>query len=471
MQKMGTQKAHIAMFPSWGTGHLIPFMEFAKRMAADHSFTVTFITSSFMLSRPQISQLRCLASSGLDIRVLEFPSPEEDTEEEKTHSEGGHLFKMFQLVEKSKVPLQDLLRTLKDDICAFITDLFCTVMIEPSTALHIPAYVLLTTAASNLCLMLYHPTLHAQTTSSLCDMDRPVDIPGLPSMPTRYFPDPMQRRTEPIYHLFLRHSHRLCNADGILINTFHDLESGSIRALIDRKRELFPDEIEKGPEIYPVGPLIRASDSEPNESGSGCLEWLDRQPVASVIFVSFGSMGFLSAEQTRELALGLEASGERFLWVLRKPEAQPDSEILPAGFEERIRDRGVVWRSWAPQIRLLSHQSIGGFVCHCGWNSVLESVSCGVPLVAWPLGAEQWTSAFFLVKESGMAIEPQWAPGWSVSKEEVQRVARELIRGESGRAVRARAAELKESARKAWADGGRSTEVLSVLASQWKSNR
>uniref|UniRef100_A0A0D6QUF4 Glycosyltransferase n=1 Tax=Araucaria cunninghamii TaxID=56994 RepID=A0A0D6QUF4_ARACU len=456
---MGSQKSHIVLFPSVGMGHLIPFFEFAKSMAIDHDFSVTFIMSQWMVSPSQTAHTRRLASLGLDIRFVDLPPPDEEGDQES-----HHLIRVFNGTEKSTGPVKEVLRTL-GNVCAFVTDLFCTAVLEASAALGIPGYILFVVSATNACLMFFHPTLDAETTESLADTDEPVDIPGLPSMPPRYFPDPMQHRADPIYGLFLRHSHRLCKANGILINTFQDLESGSIRAL--ESGVLLPAGVAKMPDIYPIGPLIATPEETEKDE---CLEWLDRQPPASVIFVSFGSVGFLSVPQMRELALGLEASGHRFLWVLRKPPALAGAdvaELLPPGFESRTRDRGLVVSTWVSQIPVLAHKATGGFLSHCGWNSVLESVSLGVPMIAWPLQAEQRTTAFFLTREIGVAIEVEWeADGW-VAREKVERVARELMEGEGGRKVKARAAELKESARRAVE--GSSKEALAAVTARWKS--
>ncbi|CAD6215342.1 unnamed protein product [Miscanthus lutarioriparius] len=120
-------------------------------------------------------------------------------------------------------------------------------------------------------------------------------------------------------------------------------------------------------------------------------EWLDRQPTGSVVYVSFGSAGTLSVEQTAELAAGLEDSGHRFLWIVRMPSLEGEHSDgmgrksrgggdendplawLPEGFLERTRGRGLAVASWAPQVRVLSHPATAAFVSHCGWNSTLES--------------------------------------------------------------------------------------------------
>jgi len=145
--------------------------------------------------------------------------------------------------------------------------------------------------------------------------------------------------------------------------------------------------------ILPVGPLLpkayfSGSAATANMSDP-CLEWLDTQPESSVLYVSFGSVAVLSVAQIHELARGLEASGERFLLILRLPHNPDNRPLLPEGFEERMKGRGLVHIGWAPQLHVLSHRALGGFLTHCGWNSTLESICRGVPMLTWPIQADQ----------------------------------------------------------------------------------
>ena len=121
------------------------------------------------------------------------------------------------------------------------------------------------------------------------------------------------------------------------------------------------------------------------------------------------------------MAIGLEKSNHRFLWVVKSPlnsNTEPDLEVLlPEGFLERTKDRGVVVKSWAPQSAILSHESIGGFVTHCGWNSVLEAVTCGVPMAAWPLYAEQRMNSVVLVEDMKLATPIEKVSSSSISEE------------------------------------------------------
>jgi hydroquinone glucosyltransferase len=261
-------------------------------------------------------------------------------------------------------------------------------------------------------------------------------------------------------------------ADGILVNSFDALESGAAKVFAQK---------EPGrPPVYTIGPLIRGPKKE---EGAECLKWLDEQPKGSVLFVSLGSVGTLTATQWAELALGLEASGQRFLFVVRSPS---DTDIndayikvgstddplvyLPEGFAGRTKGVGLVVPWWAPQIEVLAHRATGGFLSHCGWNSTLESVVNGVPMIAWPLFAEQKQNAVMLVEGEKVALRLAAAEGGMVTREEVARVVKELMQGEEGKKVRGRVRELQEAAAKALADDGSSDRAIAEVATRWKNS-
>ncbi|KAL7086645.1 hypothetical protein ACP275_13G014100 [Erythranthe tilingii] len=184
-------------------------------------------------------------------------------------------------------------------------------------------------------------------------------------------------------------------ARGFIVNTFLELEPHAVLSFSDEKGE-------KIPPVYPAGPLITTQE---REIDSDCkkydeiIGWLNEQPDSSVVFLCFVSSGYFEGfDQLKEIALALEKSGRAFLWALRKPpvkeflgyprEYEDPREVLPEGFLERTVGIGRVI-GWTPQMAILSHRAVGGFVSHCGWNSVLESVSCGVPIATWHLAVEQ----------------------------------------------------------------------------------
>ncbi|KAL6888179.1 hypothetical protein ACP4OV_009205 [Aristida adscensionis] len=283
---------------------------------------------------------------------------------------------------------------------------------------------------------------------------------------------------DPAYAGLVDEARRYGAAAGILVNTFYEMEP----AVVDEFRRA----AEEGayPPVYPVGPLVRSVAAE--EGGaSACVEWLDRQPAGSVVYVSFGSGGALSVEQTAELAAGLEATGYRFLWVVRMPSLdgstftkattrggdEDDDPLawLPEGFVERTSGRGLAVAAWAPQVRVLCHPATAAFVSHCGWNSTLESVAAGVPMLAWPLYAEQRMNAAVLSESAGVALRLGAAAEGLIAREEITAAVRELMDGEKGREVRRRAGDLRQAAARALAPEGSSRRALDDVAGMWKA--
>ena len=119
------------------------------------------------------------------------------------------------------------------------------------------------------------------------------------------------------------------------------------------------------------------------------LRWLDRQATGSVLYANFGSVASFSIEQIHELALGLEASNQPFLLVVRPKQSSENHRLVPDSFIAHAQETGFVQSEWVNQFDVLSHPAVGGFLTHCGWNSILESICIGVPMLAWPIQADQ----------------------------------------------------------------------------------
>ncbi|KAK2413889.1 hydroquinone glucosyltransferase [Trifolium repens] len=264
--------------------------------------------------------------------------------------------------------------------------------------------------------------------------------------------------------------------DGILINSFFELESSTIKALGQK----FIGKIS----FFPVGPITQIGSSNNGDvvDELECLKWLKKQPQNSVLYVSFGSGGTLSQRQINELAFGLELSAQRFIWVLRAPsdsvsatyleDAYSDDPLkfLPKGFLERTKEKGFILASWAPQVEILKQDSVGGFLSHCGWNSILESIQEGVPIVAWPLFAEQAMNAVMLSDGLKVAIRLKFEDDEIVEKDEIAKVVKCLMEGDDGKEMRNRMKSLKDSAEKALKDDGSSIEIMFQLATQLKNS-
>ncbi|KAL6224672.1 hypothetical protein ACLB2K_003527 [Fragaria x ananassa] len=262
-------------------------------------------------------------------------------------------------------------------------------------------------------------------------------------------------------------------SDGILINTWEDLEPTCLKTMREHPEW---KKIVKIP-LYSIGPMVRLAGQSGGGRRSELLDWLDKQPSESVLYISFGSGGVLSAEQIIQMVWGLEFSKQRFIWVVQPPsrgggggaKENDMSEYLPEGFMVRTHDKGLVVTTWAPQSEILAHSSVGGFLSHCGWNSALESIMNGLPMIAWPLYAEQKMVATLLVEELKVAIRPKVLPTKQVAgREEIEMLVRKIMEQTEGDAMR-RTKELKASGEKALGMGG-SSIMLSELSRLCKIN-
>lgn len=272
-------------------------------------------------------------------------------------------------------------------------------------------------------------------------MDVLLDVPTLPSVPVSDMPDPLLERNCMQYEFLLDVANNFPRSCGIIVNTFDSLEHKIIGAISDGI--FIPNQ--PTPPIFCLGPLIASNSQTQLPGRHECLKWLDKQPKASVVLLCFGSLGLLSAEQSKETPIGLERSEQKLLWVVRNPPSKdktrrflppPDPDLnllLPEGFLDRTKDRGLVVKSWVPQVEVLSHESVGGFVTHCGWNSVLEAVCGGVPMVAWPLYAEQKFNRLILVEEMKLALPMKGSEDGFVTADEIEKRVRELMEKEEGK--------------------------------------
>lgn len=201
--------------------------------------------------------------------------------------------------------------------------------------------------------------------------------------------------------------------------------------------------------VVPIGllpPALSEADHEFHQTAtSEVFEWLDKQTPGSVLYIALGSETVPSIEQVHELALGLELSKVPFLWALRKPVSIADEErILPDGFEDRTQGCGVITMGWIHQLKVLGHASIGGFLTHCGWSSIIESMQFGHPLVMLPYFVDQGLIARAMgEKMVGLEVARNEEDG-SFHREEVTKTIRLVMMGEEGKLFRCKARELKE---------------------------
>ncbi|XP_057457308.1 anthocyanidin 3-O-glucosyltransferase 5-like [Lotus japonicus] len=468
MEDMQNQPPHVVLFSSPGLGHLIPIIELGKRFLRHHNFKVTILAVTFQASNAEAEVLR---SSLCD--VIEIPPPDLPA------GAGAALATRLCMTMRAAVPaIRAALSTMQLRPSAFIVDIFGTDSLPVAAELNIRKFVYVTSHAWFLSLLVYLSVLDEIIEGQYVDQNKPLTIPGSsPVRPEDVF-DPMQDRNDMQYSECLTLGKAIPRSDGVLVNTWEELQCRDLEALRDQN---LMGRVLKVP-VYAVGPIMREPDSETGWDSGWVVQWLDKQPRDSVVYVLFGSGGTMSYEQMREIAFGLELSEQRFVWVVRAPtEGVTDAAyltmgrgtsddwdgVLPEGFVERTWEVGLVVPQWAPQVTVLRHSSVGAFLSHCGWGSTLESVMSGVPMIAWPLYAEQRMNATLLAEELGVAVRTKELPTKKVvRREEIASMVREVIQLRDGRisAVTKRVKEIKHSAEKALSPGGSSHTALAQVA-------
>ncbi|XP_047962842.1 hydroquinone glucosyltransferase-like [Salvia hispanica] len=467
---------NIALLPPPGfLGHLIPFIELAKKLVFNHNCTITLIIPDYGDGSPVTLQSSLLQGIPAAITPVFLPPVSTADLPDDANPE---ILLQARLV-RSLPALRDILSRLRESGAparALVVDLFAPDAIDVAREFGIPAYVFYVVAAIDALLSLTLPELNSSCTfRNDIKQAEPVKLPGSLTLEVKDFPDTFTDCRVHKCAMDLREMY--LSADAILVNTFYELEPDAFRHLERRRPGI--------PQVVPVGPLIRWIDNSESDRSSAYLKWLDNQPRNSVLFVSFGSGGTLSVEQITELAVGLEISEQRFLWVVRSPQENAAAAylkvggrdprdplaFLPEGFLERTQGRGLAVASWVSQIQVLSHSSTGGFLTHCGWNSILESTVHGVPLIAWPICFEQKLNATVVADGLKGGIRVRENEKGIVEREEISCAVKQLMGGEEGIKIRNKISQLKIAAENAIGKDGSSTKALVQIVKSWSASK
>lgn len=260
---------------------------------------------------------------------------------------------------------------------------------------------------------------------------------------------------ELLYQLVINMVNETKSSSGIIWNTFEELEQSALATL--RHEFHIP--------VFPIGPFHKCSHALSSSlltQDQSCISWLDKQAPKSVIYVSFGSIAAITEAEFLEIASGLANSEQPFLWVVRPGLVQGKQwlEHLPNGFLEDVNERGHIVK-WAPQLQVLAHQAVAAFWTHNGWNSTLESICEGVPMICMPCFSDQGVNARFVsdVWRVGVQIES------GLKREKVEEIIRRLIVEEEGEEIRNRTLSLKEKAKLCLSKDGSSSQSLDGLIS------
>ncbi|MCL7035406.1 hypothetical protein MKW94_012248 [Papaver nudicaule] len=460
-------KKTIVIYPSPLVGHLISMVELGKLILSHYpSYTITILITTMnpkttSQTTPYINRISNTTPS-----VVFHHLPTQELEKSQT---------IFEYIHQNNPLVRDSLDFISQShkICSFIFDMFCSASLEVTNQLQIASYFFNTSGVNAFTVLLHLPTLNNSRKSVEHDDDTHLEIPGLPPILSTDLPSSSLNPKDASHEPFMFISKTAVQAKGIIVNSFDWLESRAVKAI----RGGLCNTNSVVPPLYPVGPLI--AEPAASDETCECFTWLDKQPRESVVFLCFGSGGVFSRDQLNEIAVGLERSGKRFLWVVRvarpkdkneqslaSPEPSLD-ELLPEGFLERTRERGLVVKNWASQVDVLNRESVGGFVTHCGWNSILESVCAGVPMIAWPLYAEQRVNRVALVKEMKLSLWLNESENGVVTAAEFEERVNTLMDSEEGMALKERVKVARDEAKLALGDGGSTRSALTELVESW----
>ncbi|XP_013636987.1 PREDICTED: UDP-glycosyltransferase 71C2-like [Brassica oleracea var. oleracea] len=464
---MEKQEAELIFIPFPITGHLLATIELVKIILSHDPRRINTITIlnwglPFLPQSNNDASLQSLAKSEPRVRIVALPELANPPPMEFfVRAPEAYLLEFVKrMVPLVRDAVSTLLSSSRDGsdsvrVVGIVLDMFCVPLMDVGNELCLPSYIFLTCSAGFLSLAKHIPERHLRVKSGFdrSSGEEENTVPGyVASVPTKVLP--LGLLTSESYDAWVDMTGRFHEAKGILVNSSIAIEPNAF-GYFDR----IP--VNEYPPVYPVGPILCFNDRpilDPLERDR-VMTWLDEQPESSVVFLCFGSLKNLAATQVKEIAQALEIVGCRFLWSIRTdPKEYPNPfEILPDGFMNRVSGLGFVC-GWAPQVEILAHKAIGGFVSHCGWNSILESLRFGVPIATWPMYAEQQLNAFTMVKELGLALEMRLdyvlADGEIVKADEIARAVRSLMEGED--VPRGKLKEIAEAAKEAMMDGGSS---------------
>ncbi|GMH30575.1 hypothetical protein Nepgr_032418 [Nepenthes gracilis] len=376
------------------------------------------------------------------------------------------LITLFDILNvKCVAPFRDRLSQMLSDaleeepIACLITDGMLHFTQTVADSLKLPRLVLRTSNVSSLLAIAALPLLRQKGYLTVQDSQSELPVPELPPLKVKDIPSVRSSNSEAFFQLTTRVCKGIKASHGLIVNTFEELEDPAIA--IVRQDFQIP--------VFAIGPfhkIIPASSSGLLTLDKSCIEWLNTQAPKSVLYVSFGSAAAIDEIEFGEIAWGLANSERPFLWVVwpGMVRGSKGSHPLPDGLTQMISGRAHIVK-WAPQEDVLAHPATGGFWTHNGWNSTLESICEGVPMICLPFIADQMSNARYVtdVWNVGLRLEGKLERG------EIAMTIRGLMSEKEGKEMRERAAFFKEKANLCLEEGGSSYKSLESLASHISS--
>ncbi|CAM0952282.1 unnamed protein product [Alopecurus aequalis] len=421
----GEPRGRIVMFPLPFQGHLSPMLQLADVLHR-RGLAVTILHTTFNAPDP---------GSHPELAFVAVPDGMQDAAAAPKDGIGKILF-MNASMEASGC-VRDALASIEPRPACLVIDTTLPAVQKAASELGLPTIVLHTGSAAVVRLFRSYAMLHEKGYLPAQEHELNKPVKELPPIRVSDLFDPSKYPNQETANKMLDIAiETTTKSSGIIINTFEALE-------IPELEELREELALNGISVFAIGPLHRLSTigdaSSLLEQDRSCIEWLDTQAAGTVLYVSFGSVVPVHRDEFNEVAWGLANSGKPFLWVVRHGLiAGSDDTELPDGFEGAVEGRGKVVR-WAPQQEVLAHQAVGGFWTHNGWNSTLESICEGVPMLCRPLFGDQLAN--------GRYVEDVWQIGTllagKLERGKIEQAIARLMEQEDGTRMRERAKELK----------------------------
>ncbi|KAM3341254.1 UDP-glycosyltransferase 73C3 [Capsicum galapagoense] len=458
---------HFLLIPLMSQSHIIPLNDFAKLLAL-HGVHVSIITTPFNAQKyKSIVTYATKFNLKIQLMPIHFPSQEVGLPQGCENLDALNsleLIKDFFLAsDMMQEPLEKLIQDLEPKPSCIISTSPLIWTQQVANKFKIPRYVFQTIS----CFTLYCSNILNQTNiqdTLVLDSDSFL-IPNVPHN-IEFTKAQLPNGSQDMNSILDKMKKSQDLARGTLINSFEELESWYVDA--------YKKDVNK---VFCVGPVSLCNKEMDDEMVDiNCLNWLDSMKPKSVIYVCFGSLCNISFMQMKEIGLGLESSNVAFIWIIRGLNFTLEVEkwLRDENFEEKVKGRGMIIRGWAPQVMILSHPSVGGFLTHCGWNSTLEGISCGVPMITFPMFAEQFYNEKFIVNvlKTGVRVGVEvnndpWNEeknGVPVNKDRIKKAIDQLMdKGLEGEERRKRAKELAQISKKAIQEEGSSYLNIKLL--------
>ncbi|XP_060215010.1 UDP-glycosyltransferase 89A2-like [Lycium barbarum] len=450
---------HVLIFPFPAQGHILPLLDFTHQLLL-HGFKITILVTPKNL--PILDPLLSIHPS---VKTLVFsfpghPSLPFGVENVKDVGNSGNA-PIIAGLSKLYGPILEWFKAQPNPPVAIVYDFFLGWTQDLAQELGVPGIVFYTSGAL--------------LVSILGDIWRNfgaykglgfVEFNGLPKSPKfvrEHLPSVFQKfkESDPTWEIVRNGFIANGKSFGSVFNTFEALESEYLGFL---KKEMGHERVYSIGPINLVGGPGRIGKSNVDDGGNErVFTWLDECDDGSVLYVAFGSQKLLTKAQMEALTIGLEKSGVKFILVAKQLSAQQEEQgygSVPKGFEERVLGRGLVIKGWASQVEILGHRAVGGFLSHCGWNSVLEAIVAGVLILGWPMEADQFINAWLLVENMKTSVRVCEGPNSVPDPIELGRRISEVM---SNDLFKGKAKKLRDEALEAVKIGGSSKRDLDLI--------